>query len=83
MAEEAFLAQLSDIKDKEDELSSKLKKKASDSYLLDRGEAYCGMLETEETVNPVPSTSNDTTDYQIESMILQSARTHLCPETAS
>lgn len=81
--EEAFLTQLSDIKDKADQLEGNLKKKATDSYLIKRGEKYCDLLEETEAVEPLPSNSNDTTDYQIETMILQSARTNLCPEASN
>lgn len=81
--EDAFLGQLSIIKEKEDQLAGALKEKADDSYLLKRGEKYCDLLSEKEIVEPIYSNGKDATDLQIETMILQSARTNLCPATSN
>lgn len=76
---DAFLVQLEVIKEKESQLEGKLKKKASDEYMLERGGKYCELLEDNDLVEPIYSDGKDATDMQIEGMILQSARINLCP----
>lgn len=78
-SKDAFLAQLEVIKEKESQLEGKLKKKASDEYMLERGDKYCELLEDNDLVEPIYSNGKDATDLQIEGMILQSARINLCP----
>lgn len=80
-SKDAFLTQLEVIKEKKSQLEGKLKKKASDEYMLERGDKYCELLEDNELVEPIYSNGKDATDLQIESMILQSARINLCPAT--
>ena len=78
-SKDAFLAQLEVIKEKKSQLEGKLKKKASDEYMLERGDKYCELLEDNDLVEPIYSDGKDATDMQIEGMILQSARINLCP----
>lgn len=78
-SKDAFLDQLEVIKEKENQLEGKLKKKASDKYMLERGDKYCELLEDNDLVEPIYSDGKDATDMQIEGMILQSARINLCP----
>jgi len=81
--EEAFLAQLSTLSDKKEELPPKFQKKVTEKYMLDRGEMYCEMSEKDRNIKPITSGESTGTDNGIETRILMSAQMNLCPEPSS
>ena len=77
-AEAAFIEGLSTVTDKASQLPKNLRSKAEDSYLLKRGKEYCETIAQTGTAEP-EQTVNNADDLAIEAMILNSARTNLCP----
>ncbi|MEV7644727.1 MULTISPECIES: hypothetical protein [Actinomycetes] len=77
--EEMFLDSLNATFDgKESQVDKSVRHKMRDSYISERGEEYCELVESGKPVEPMTDTSLNI-DYEIENRILSSAQTFLCP----